>query len=112
MYIFLDESGQFIKHNDDDYFVVASFTVDDPRRTQKRFKTWQKTRFPKRMRNQAEIKYSAVDISELLRLRTLKFISRLDVRINYTFLKRKNIPDNFVKKNKNKLYIPEEKKYS
>ena len=92
MYIFLDESGQFTKNNNEEYFIVVSFTVGEPKRTRKRFKMWQKTRFPKRMRYQSEIKWSS-DISDELRLRTLKFISKLDVRIIYSFLKRKNIPD-------------------
>lgn len=98
MYIFLDESGQFEKNNNDEYFIVVSFTVGEPKRTRKRFKMWQKTRFPKRMRYQSEIKWSS-DISDELRLRTLKFISRLDVRICYSFLKRKNIPDNYFNEN-------------
>jgi hypothetical protein len=34
-YIFLDESGQFTKHNNERYFVVGSFTVGNPRRTEK-----------------------------------------------------------------------------
>lgn len=95
MYIFLDESGQFTKHNHEDYFVIGSFTVGDPRRTAKAFRKWYKSRFPKKIRNQSEIKWSATGIRNDLRLRTLKFISELDVRIRYIYLLKKNIPSEF-----------------
>lgn len=94
-YIFLDESGQFTKHNNEKYFIVGSFTTGDPRRTAKRFRSWQREKFPKKMRNQAEIKYSEVNIDDNLRFRTLKAISDLDVRINYTYLLRDNIPEEY-----------------
>lgn len=100
MYIFLDESGQFTKHNQDDYFVIGSFTVGEPRRTAKAFRRWYKTRFPKKMRNQSEIKWSATGIKNDLRLRTLRFISKLDVRIRYIYLRKKNIPSEFKKEDK------------
>jgi hypothetical protein len=93
MYIFLDESGQFTKHNDDEYFIIGSFTTGDPKRTGKRFKSWQRTRFPRKLRHQSEIKFSEVKISDKLRLRTLKMITDLDVRIKYSYLKRGNIPE-------------------
>lgn len=69
-YIFLDESGQFTKHNHEKYFVVGSFTVGNFRRTEKRFRSWQKSKFPKHIRNQSEIKFSEVKISDDLRLKT------------------------------------------
>ncbi|MDD5098719.1 MAG: DUF3800 domain-containing protein [Candidatus Pacebacteria bacterium] len=97
-YVFIDESGQFNQHNREKYFVVASFTIGDPRRTQKRFSSWQKTKFPRKMRNQSEIKFSEVNIDDKLRLKTLKLISSLDVRIRYVYLFKKNIPANYVKK--------------
>lgn len=99
-YIFLDESGQFTKHNNEKYFVVGSFIVGNPRRTEKQFKSWQRSKFPKRMRSQAEIKFSEVKIDNELRLRTLKNIADSDIRINYCYLLRKNIPENFIRKNK------------
>jgi len=34
-YIFLDESGQFTKRPNEKYFVVGSFTIGNPRRTEK-----------------------------------------------------------------------------
>jgi len=52
------------------------------------------------MRYQPEIKFSDVKISDNLRLRTLKFISNLDVRIHYVYLLRKNIPDEYRQKDK------------
>ncbi len=100
MYIFLDESGQFTKHNDEQYFVVASFTVGEPRRTEKALRGWYRNKFPKRMHCQSEIKFSDKKISDHLRLKTLKFISNLDVRINYIYLLRKNIPVDFYHKDK------------
>lgn len=95
-YMFLDESGQFTKHNNEKFFVVGSFIVGDPRRTEKQFRGWQREKFPKKLRHQPEIKFSEVKIKENLRLRTLKFIADLDVRINYSFLSRKNIPADYV----------------
>ena len=95
MHIFLDESGQFTKHNDEQYFVIGSFTTGDPKRTEKKFRSWQKLKFPRKLANQSEIKFSEVNISDDLRLRTLKMISNLDVRINYSFLKRENIPEEY-----------------
>lgn len=95
MYIFLDESGDFTKHNHEEYFVIASFIVGDQRRTDKAFRSWFHTKFPKKMRNQSEIKWSATGIDDSLRLRTLKYIASLDVRIRYGFLRRMNIPASY-----------------
>lgn len=99
-YIFLDESGQFTKYNNEIFFVIGSFTVGDPNRTEKKFRSWQRSRFPKKMRFQPEIKFSNIIISDRLRLSTLKFISELDIRIRFTFLKKENIPDEFNHKGK------------
>jgi hypothetical protein len=102
MYIFLDESGNFTKHNHEEYFVIGSFTVGDQRRTNKEFRKWFRSKFPKRMRKQSEVKWSATGISDDLRLRTLKQIAKLDVRIKYGFLLRSNIPSSYRNK-KNKI---------
>lgn len=99
-YIFLDESGQFTKHNNEKYFVVGSFTVGNPRRTEKQFRSWYKSKFPRRLRYQSEIKFSEIKIDDTLRLKTLKFIANLDVRINYSYLLKQNIPENYKKKEK------------
>lgn len=100
MYIFLDESGQFTKHNHEEYFVVASFTVTDQRRTNKAMRSWFRTRFPRRMRTQSEIKWSARGIDNALRLRTIKHIAGLDVRVRYGYLLRENIPNSYRQKGK------------
>lgn len=100
-YIFLDESGQFTKYNNEKYFIIGSFTVGNQRRTEKQFRMWQRKKFPKRLRHQPEIKFSEVNISDNLRLKTLKFIADLDVRIHFSYLLKKNIPDAFrIEKNK------------
>lgn len=98
--IFLDESGQFGKYDNEEYFVIGSFTVGTPRRTKNQFRSWYRTRFPKKIRYQPEIKFSEINITEKLRLKTLKFIADLDVRINYSFLIKKNIPDDYKQKDK------------
>lgn len=99
-HIFLDESGQFTKYKNEKYFVVGSFTVGSPRRTEKQFRSWQRKKFPRKLRYQPEIKFSEVKIEDKLRLKTLKFISNLDVRIHYSYLLKQNIPDDYRKKDK------------
>ncbi len=106
MFLFLDESGNFTKHNHEEYFVIGSFTVGDQRRTAKAFRAW-RDRFPRKMRSQAEIKWSQSGITDDLRIKTLKYIAKLDVRIRFGYLLRNNIPSNFRKKGKiesGKLY--------
>lgn len=90
-HIFVDETGHFEKHNDEKYFIVACFTVGEPARTRKRFRAWLASRFPKKMRHNLEIKFSD-KISDGLRLRTLQYIASLDVRVQYVFLLKQNIP--------------------
>jgi hypothetical protein len=50
------------------------------------------------MKNQSEIKFSETNIDDKLRLRTIKFISSLDVRIRYSYFLKKNIPMDYIKK--------------
>lgn len=100
MNIFLDESGQFTSCNGHQYFVIGSFTVGNHRRTEKAFRSWCNSKFPKRMRYQSEIKWSSTGIDESLRLKTIKHISQMDVRIRFTYLLKENIPTEFMKKNK------------
>lgn len=95
-YIFLDESGQFTKHDDGEYFIVGSFTIGDQRRTDKAWRSWLKEKFPPKMRTQSEIKWSQRGIPDDLRLKTLKHIARMDVRIRYGFLLRNNIPADYI----------------
>jgi len=99
-YIFLDESGQFTKHNHENYFVIASFTVGEPRRTAKGFRAWLRGHFPRKMRDLNEIKWSSTGFSDKLRLKTLREISKLDVRIRFAYLLHRNIPTNYRQKNK------------
>ena len=94
-YVLEKRNAKVCPNNDEQYFVVGSFTTGEPRRTEKRFRSWQKSRFPKKFRNQTEMKFSEVKIKDELRLKTLKMISDLDVRINYTYLKRENIPEDY-----------------
>lgn len=75
--------------------MVGSFTVGNPRRTKKQFRFWQREKFPRKILYQPEIKFSEVKVSGSLRLRTLKFISDLDVRIHYAYLLKQNIPSNY-----------------
>ncbi|MEI6553145.1 MAG: DUF3800 domain-containing protein [bacterium] len=100
MYIFLDESGNFTKHNHEEYFVIGSFTVSDQKATAKAFKSWVNSKFPKKMRKQGEVKWSATGITDKLRIRTVKYISNMNVRIRYGFLSRNNIPSKYRRKGK------------
>ena len=100
MHIFLDESGNFTKHKHEEYFVVGSFTVGDQRISAKRFISWCHTKFPRKMRTQNEIKWSATGIDEKLRLKTLKYISNLNVHIRYGYFLRKSIPVEYRKADK------------
>jgi hypothetical protein len=93
-FIFLDESGQFTKHNNEDYFVLVTFTTGEPRRTEKTFRTFQHKKFPRKMRNQSEIKFSGVK-HHALKVKMLKQIANMDVRIRYSYLLRNNIPQEY-----------------
>ena len=57
MYVYLDESGT-LTESDGKYFIVGSFTVGDPRRISKAFRKWQKSKFPRKLKGQAEVKFS------------------------------------------------------
>lgn len=98
--IYLDESGEFKKRNKNKYFVVGTFTIGEPRRTAKQFRSWQHSRFPKKMRFQSEIKFADIKIEDNLRLKTLRFFASLDVRIRYVYLLRENIPIEYRDKEK------------
>ncbi len=95
MYIFLDETGQISKHKDSKYFIIGTFTTGDPRRVQKQFAGWKKKKFPRKLKNLAEVKFSNTGLNDEMRLKTLKFISNLDVRIRYSFIELKNIPSDY-----------------
>ncbi|MDO8452143.1 MAG: DUF3800 domain-containing protein [bacterium] len=94
MFIYLDESGNLTKNNGK-YFIVASFTVGEPRRIAKAFRKWQKDKFPKKLKVQSEVKFNDSHLTNELRSRTLSFLAKQDVRIFYTYLKITNIPKEY-----------------
>lgn len=98
MYVYLDESGNLTKSNGQ-YFIVGSYTVGDPRKIAKAFRKWQKNKFPKKVRVKPEVKFND-NLKDELRLKTLKYFAKQDIRIFYTFLKKKNIPEEYYKKGK------------
>lgn len=100
MYIFLDESGNFTKHDHEQYFLIGSFTIGEPRKSDKAIRSWFGSKFPRKMRTQNEIKWSSSGIDDRLRLKTLKRIADINVRIRYGYLLRVNIPDTYRKKGK------------
>lgn len=99
MFAYLDESGT-LTESDGKYFVVATYTVGSSRKITKAFRKWQKTKFPKKLRGQSELKFNDSHIDDKLRLRTLRHFAKQDIRIFYTFLKKKNIPREYYKKDK------------
>lgn len=90
--VFVDESGTFLPCKGQEHFVIGSFTVGDPKRTAKMFRSWQASKFPKRKRGQSEIKFSESGITDNLRIQTIKHISSLDVRIRYGYLRCERLP--------------------
>lgn len=98
-YVFLDESGVLTK-SDGKYFIIATFTTDDIRKVTKAFRKWQKTKFPKKLRRQSEIKFNDSHINDNLRSKTIKYFAEQDIKIYYTFLKKSNIPIEYYKKGK------------
>jgi len=97
MHIFIDESGNFIGDKDY-YFIVGGFVTGNHRRTRKAFRRWQKTKFPKKLRYKNEVKFSDTGLNDELRLKTLSYFIKCDIRIFYSFLKRENIPQEYRKK--------------
>lgn len=94
MFIFLDESGNFNK-KDGKYFLVVSYTVGDIKRVEKAFRRWQNTKFPRRLKYRSEVKFSDPELEDRLRLTTLQHLVRQDCRIFYTYLKIKNVPEQY-----------------
>lgn len=95
MYIFLDESGNF--KGDKECFVVGGFITNNPKQTAKSFRKWQHLKFPKKVRHQAEVKFSVSGFSSELKAKTLFYFAKQDIRIFYTFLNTHNIPLEFQK---------------
>lgn len=97
MYIYLDETGNLIKGNGK-YFIVATYTVGDPERIDKAFRKWQRNKFPRVLKTQAEVKFNDPHLTDNLRVKTVKYLAKQDIRIFYSFLKIKNIPAEYRKK--------------
>ncbi|MBL7155016.1 MAG: DUF3800 domain-containing protein, partial [Candidatus Portnoybacteria bacterium] len=91
MFIFIDESGNFTGDKEP-YFIIGGFITNNPRRTAKAFRKWQHTKFPKKIRYKSEVKFSDTGLNEELRLKTIEYFSRQDIRAFYTFLNKSNIP--------------------
>ncbi len=91
-HIFLDESGQFYKNEHELFFVIGSFITTNPKQLSKRFRGWQHSKFPKKLRYQSEVKFADRGLTPQLKLKTIEYIASLDVRIRYSFLKTGNIP--------------------
>lgn len=97
MHIYLDESGNLTTNNGR-YFIVASFTVGNPKRIVSAFRKLQRTKFPKRLKYQSEVKFNNSKVDNKLRLRTINYLARQDIRIFYSFLSVKNIPEQYREK--------------
>lgn len=97
MFIFLDESGNFTGDKNH-YFIVGGFVTGDRKRTTKAFRKWQRKKFPKKLRYKNEVKFNNTGLNDELRLKTLAYLSKQDIRIFYSFLKGENIPQEYRKK--------------
>ena len=98
MHTYLDESGT-LTESDSKYFIIGSYSVGDPRKIAKVFRKWQRSKFPKKLRVKPEVKFND-DLTDKLRLKTLRYFAKQDIRIFYTYLKKKNIPEEYYKKGK------------
>ncbi len=63
MQVFLDESGA-LTESDGKYFVVGTFTIGDARRVTKAFRKWQKSKFPRVLKNQTEVKFNDAHLDD------------------------------------------------
>lgn len=106
-YIFIDESGHISTSNTDTVFVLGSFATNEYINIEKKIKSWFYNKYPKKFRSQSEIKWSS-DIKDDLRLKTLKYITNLNIDISYAYLTKKDIYKHYSKNKKiyiEKLYI-------
>lgn len=100
MYIYLDESGNFTG-NKDNCFIVGGFVTPDPRSVAKSFRKWQHRKFyNKKLRYRTEVKFSDTRLTEELRLKTLNYLIRQNIKIFYSFLDTTNIPLEYRKKDR------------
>lgn len=99
MNIYLDETGNLIKGNGK-YFIVATYTVGYPQRIVNAFRRWQHSKFPKKIRDQSEVKFNDSHLTDNLRLKTIRYLAKQDIRVFYTYLEITNIPKEYRKKGK------------
>lgn len=97
MFVYLDESGNLTKTKEM-FFIIATYTVNDGARISKAFRKWQKSKFPRKLRDQAEVKFNDSHLTDELRLKTIEYLTKQDIRIFYTFLNSENIPEEYRKK--------------
>lgn len=99
MFVYLDESGNLTKGNGK-HFIVATFTVGNPQRIANAFRRWQHSKFPKKLRDQSEVKFNDSHLNDDIRKKTIIYLAKQDIRIFYTYLKITNIPKEYRKKGK------------
>ncbi len=99
MSTYIDETGD-LRRRDTKYFIIGTFTVGDPMRIKNAFRRWQKSKFPKKLKHQTEVKFNDPHLTDDLRLKTIKHLAKQDIRIFYTYLKLKNIPEKYRKEGK------------
>ena len=99
MYLFLDESGD-IKGKTSKCFIICAFKTGNKRRIEKEFIKWQRECFPRKLKYQNEVKFTDRLLNERLRLSTIEFLIKQDPAIFYSYIKPKNIPKEFRKRNK------------
>lgn len=97
MYIYIDESGNF-NETQKPYFVIGGFITNSPRRIAKLFRKWQHTKFPKKIRYKNEVKFTDTGLREDLRLKTIDYFGKQDIRLFYSFLDKNNISLEYRKK--------------
>ena len=105
---YLDETGNLL-NSSERYFIVATFTSNEPSKLAKAFRKWQKNKFPKQLKNKAEVKFNNPTLDDTIRLKTIQHFVEQGIHIFYSYLAIKNIPVTYRRKNKvhdtGKLYL-------
>lgn len=91
MIILIDESGN-LKGGQNRYFIVGSYTTNHPLEIRSAFRKYQRSKFPRVLKNLPEIKFSNTALTGEMRLDFLNFLMKQDIRIFYTYLLVKNTP--------------------